>query len=252
MRTHFLRHLPAAAALALVSLAAAACSSAPVQSLPIQPPSAAPSASPSASPSSPATKPVIPHKPDPTRTNTGPPCRGAVEYRINAADTGPAWPRLCIAVGGVLRVANLGPDGFTQSPLGKVDCAYEGGVRTCRLIGTGTVRFTIDNGQQVRRLTLDIVKGSPGPSPACENAKTTWTIDATDGGPPRQAICMKVGAELRVENLGPGELTATPSNLVSCKYEAGIHQCRLVRAGTFTVETNGTGGVRTLTVVAIK
>jgi hypothetical protein len=256
MRTSILRHLPAAAGLALVCMTVAACGSAPAQSLPIQPPSpsaapsVAPSATPGATPASPSTKPV--HIPKPTDTNHGPPCRGAVVHRINAADTGPAWPRLCITVGGVLRVENLGPEGFAQSPPGKAECEYEGGVRICRLIATGTVRFTTDHGGNVRRLTVDIVRASSGPSPACANAGTTRTIDANDGGPPWSAACMKLGAVLRVENLGPGLLTVTPSNLVSCVYEAGIHQCRLVREGTFTAQTNGSGGIRAITVVAIR
>jgi hypothetical protein len=153
-------------------------------------------------------------------------------------------------VGGVLRIENLGPEGFSPSPSDKVECTYEGGVRMCRLIEPGTIRFTIDRGGQVRTLTVDVTGRSSNPAPACGGARMTHTVDANDAGPPWSAACLKVGAELRVENLGPG-LTVTPSSAVSCRYEAAIHQCRIVKPGTFRVVTDGAGGVRSLTVVAI-
>jgi hypothetical protein len=264
MRTRFLRHLPAAAALAMASLAAAACSSPAVQALPTTTPSTAPSATAAATASAgpsttqPAESTHSPRPgPKPGHTAPGTRCLGAVEYTISASDTGPAWPRLCIAVGGVLRVENLGPDGFTQSPLDKADCNYEAAVRTCRLLYPGIVRFTTDNGRQVRKLTLEIARASspPKPSPACMSAGTTFTVDANEGGPPWWPICMKVGAVVRVENLGPGALSVAPSNAVSCQYEAAIHRCRLIRAATvvFTIADPDSGAdARTLTVVAIR
>jgi hypothetical protein len=154
-------------------------------------------------------------------------------------------------VGGVLRVENLGPDGFSRNPSDKVECTYEAGVRMCRLIEPGTIRFTIDRAGQVRTLTVDVTRGSSNPAPACGGARMTHTVDANHTGPPWSAACLKVGAELRVENLGPGNLTVTPSSAVSCRYEAAIHQCRIVKAGTFRAVTDGAGGVRSLTVVAI-
>lgn len=256
MRTDHLRRLPALAALGLVALAAAACSANPVQALPIQTPSATPSTAPSTTPSAtvptgPSPKPAPTLKPGPTQTGPSPPCRGAVEHRVDAFDTGP-WKKVCIAVGGVLRIANLGPEGFSQSPPNRTECEYEAGVRMCRLVEPGTVRFTIDSGRQVRTLTVVVTKGSSQPSPACVQARATHAIDATDGGPSWWAVCMRLGSVLRVENLGPGLLTVTPSNVVSCRYEAAIHQCRIVGTGTFNVVTAGSGGVRPLTVVAIR
>jgi hypothetical protein len=256
MRTDHLRRFPALAVLGLAVLAAAACGSNPVQALPVQTPGATPSATPGTTPSAtvpgaPATKPANTSKPGPTNTSHDPPCLGAVEYRINAADTKP-WPRLCIAVGGVLRVENLGPEGFSQSTPNRAECEYEGGVRMCRLIDPGTVRFTMDRGHQVRTLTVVVAKSSSRSSPACVQSGATHTIDAREEGPSWWAVCMRLGAVLRVENLGPGLLTVTPSNAVSCQYEAAVHQCRIVRTGTFEVVTNGPGGVRSLTVVAIR
>jgi hypothetical protein len=254
MRTPRFRHLSVAAALALATLATAACSSGPARALPVQAPSTTPSttptATPDAAPASPSSRPTRP----PPRPVTSPdqPCRGAVEYRINAADNGPATQRLCIAVGGVLRIDNLGPEGLTISPLDKVDCYYEGGVHVCRLVEPGTLRLTIDNGRQVRKITVNVTRGSSGTATACVGARGTHTIDANDGAMPWSAVCMRLGAELRVENLGPGLLTVTPSNAMSCRYEAAIHQCRIERTGTIQVVTNGLGGVRPLTVVAVR
>jgi hypothetical protein len=242
-----------AAALAMATLAMAACSSGPAKALPVQAPSTTPSATssatPDAAPASPSPRPVRP-PPGPITTH-GPPCLGAVEYRINAADTGPARQRLCIAVGGVLRVENLGPEGFSRSPANKVECTYEGGVRMCRLVEPGTILFTIDNGRQVRKITVNVTRGSSLPASACVGARATHTIDANEemAWP---AVCMRLGAELRVENLGPGLLTVTPSAAVSCKYEAAIHQCRITQTGTLRVGIEGAGGVRPLTVVAVR
>ncbi|MEH1125356.1 hypothetical protein [Micromonospora sp. CPCC 206061] len=256
MRIAHLRRFPALAALGLAAMAAAACGSNPVQALPVQTPSASPSATPSSTPSAtapagPTTKPANSPKPGPINTGHSPPCLGAVEYRINVSDTGP-WPQLCIAVGGVLRIANLGPEGFSQSTPDKAECEYEGGVRMCRLVEPGTARFTIDNGHQVRTLTVVVAKSSSRSSPACFQSGQTHTIDASEAGPSWWAVCMRLGAVLRVENLGPGLRTVTPSNAVSCQYAAGVHQCRIVKTGTFKVVTDGSGGVRSLTVVAIR
>lgn len=257
MRNDHLRRFPAFAVLGLAALAASACGSGPVQALPVQTPSATPSATtptttPSATvPAGPATKPPHTSKPGNTNTGQGPPCLGAVEYRINVADTG-AWPRLCIAVGGVLRVENLGPEGFSQSTPNRAECEYEGAVRMCRLTEPGTVRFTIDNEQQIRTLTVVVARTSSRPSTACLQSGATHTVDGAEAGPRWWAVCMRLGATLRVENLGPGLLKVTPSNAVSCQYEAAIHQCRIVRTGLLKVVVDQSTGVRPLTVVAIR
>ena len=47
---------------------------------------------------------------------------------------------------------------------------------------------------------------------------------------------MTVGGVLRVTNVGPGGLTTTPTSLVSCAYEAGVHDCRLLNPGNLTVK----------------
>jgi hypothetical protein len=260
MRTDHLRRFPALAVLGLVALAAAACGSNPLEALPIQTPGGTPITTPSSTsgttpsatvPAGSSTRPAHTREPSLPNTGHGPPCLGAVEYRINVADTKP-WPQLCIAVGGVLRVANLGPEGFSQSTPNRAECEYEAAVRMCRLIDPGTVRFTIDNGDQIRTLTVVVAKTSSSPSPACLQPGATHSIDAAEAGPSWWAVCMRLGTVLRVENLGPESLTVTPSNATSCKYEAAIHQCQMVRTGTLKVVTAGSGGVRSLTVVAIR
>jgi hypothetical protein len=169
-----------------------------------------------------------------------PACLGAVVHRIDASDNGPPWKPLCIAVGGVLRVENLGPDGFTMSPAGKVSCWYEAGVRECRLIQTGSVRFTIVNAHETRTLALVIAKASSptGPISACTGF-AAYTIDASDGGPPWPALCMRLGTLLRIENLGPDGLTVSPEANVTGWYEAAFRELTFVKTGTVTSRQRG-------------
>jgi hypothetical protein len=108
---------------------------------------------------------------------------------------------------------------------------------------------------QTRPLTLVIAGASvpPKPSPACLNARTIHPLDAAEGGPPWSALCMKVGAVLRVENLGPDGFSVNPRSAVSCVYEGGIRQCRFVKAATVTFAiTRPQLPTRSLTVVAIR
>lgn len=160
MHIHSFRHLTTVAALALTSIAAAAaCSSTAVQARPGQAPStASPStATPSTpTPSSATPSTGAPRAPNPAGLRS---CLGAVRYTIDASEVGPPWSELCIAVGGVLRVENLGPDGFSVSPVDKVSCWYEAGVRECRFVRSGTVTFTITHGEaEARYLTVVVIK----------------------------------------------------------------------------------------------
>jgi hypothetical protein len=244
MRNRSLRYGTAASALALTSLfAAAACSSAPVGPLPAQTPRATSTGTPSAptpsvSPTTASSNTAAP-QPNPTHSINSPPaCLGAVIYKFDASAAGPARSTVCVAVGGVVRVSQLGPDGLQVSGSGAVACDYEAAVHFCRLIETGTVRFAISTSKGTRVLTVVVARAStpPKPSPACQGA-VKYTFDASESGPRPSALCMKVGAVLRLENLGPDGLSVSPANLASCWYEAGIHECRLVKAGTvrFTI-----------------
>ncbi len=246
MHIHSFRHLTTVAALALTTIAAAAaCSSTPVQARPGQAPS-------TASPSTATPSTAAPRAPNPTTSPRS--CLGAVTYTIDASEGGPPWSALCIAVGGVLRVENLGPDGFSVSPADKVSCWYEAGVRECRLIRTGTAQFTITYSHAPRPLTVVVAEPSspPGPSTACTGART-YTVDASEGGPPWPAMCVKVGAVLRVENLGPEGFSVSPADKVSCWYEAAVRECRFVKTGTVTFSiTHGEAEARSLAVVVIR
>jgi hypothetical protein len=258
MRTRSLRRLTAVTALALASMAAAAActSTTPKPTAPgpsgTAPASAAPTtAIPTPGASAVPVKPV--HVPAPGPTSTSPKCLGTIVHRINAADTGPPWKPVCITVGGVLRFENLGPDGLTMTPQDKVDCWYEAGMFECRLVQTGTVRFTVTRGDQNRNLTVVIAKApsNPGPEPACP--RTTYTLDAADAGPPWPAICMKLDTMLRILNFGPDGFTVSPAANVSGGYEAGERQFYFVKTGTVTFTLSyPDGGTRTFTVVVNK
>ena len=166
MGTRSLRQLTTVGAVALTALAtAAACTAAPVRSVPAAPSPASPSpASPSttsagsATPSSTTVRAAASRAPAPSRPTTRPTrCLGAVKYTIDAAQSGPPRSRLCIAVGGVVEVRNLGPDGLSVSPASKVSCSYEAGVHACRLVRPGTVTFTIA-GKQARSLVVVAIR----------------------------------------------------------------------------------------------
>jgi hypothetical protein len=265
MGTRSLRQLTTVGAVALTTLAtAAACTSAPVRVLPntatpspASPSATAPAGTASPSATTPSTKPVrvaTSRAPTPPRPITRPTrCLGAVKYTIDAAKTGPPRSSLCIAVGGVVEVRNLGPDGLSISPANKVSCFYEAAVHSCRLIQTGTVTFVLTRETGNRIITVVVTKkSSPAkPSPACLGARTTHTVDAAANGPDWPALCVKIGAVLRIENLGPDGLSVSPASRVSCFYEAAVHLCRFVRPGTVTFTIAGLQ-TRTLTVVAIR
>jgi hypothetical protein len=82
---------------------------------------------------------------------------GAVTFTIDASEDGPPWPALCVAVGALLRLENHGPEGVSWNPSDNVDCAYEAGIRQCRFLGPGTVRFTIVLDTRTRTLTVVVV-----------------------------------------------------------------------------------------------
>jgi hypothetical protein len=263
MRILSLRGVTTVTALALASMAAAAACTAtpePAASTPTGtgPASAAPAGTPPASAApgtavptrAPSTAPVKPVR-DRGSAGTDRHCLGTVVHRIDAADSGPPWKPLCITVGGVLRFENLGPGDLTTTARDKVDCGYAAGTFVCRLVQTGTVRFTVTRGATSRSLDVVIAKAgpNPGPGPACSRV-ASYTLDAADGGPPWPSICMKLNTTLRIVNFGPDGFAVSPAANVTGWYEAGVRQFRLVKAGTvrFTL-TYPDGGTRTLTVV---
>ena len=259
MQLHSVRRLTGLAALSLALMTVgAACGNTP----PVAPTTGAPSPT---APNSAGTGAATPtaaasHTPTPSTTrshtsnrSTAPPtCLGAAVYTLDLREDGPAKLNACIAVGGQVILRWLGPDGLSATPWDKVSCDYEGAVHVCRLIQTGTVRLDMTSGQDVRTLTVVIAKAStpPKPSPACLSATTPdLTLDGTPDGPPYWAMCFKLGIMLRIEDVGPGGLSATPADAISCNYAAGVHVCRFVKAGTVTLNVNQ---AHWLTVVVIK
>ena len=172
-------------------------------------------------------------------------CQGAVIYVVNATQN--AAPA-CIAVGGIVRIENLGPGELTATPTGWVDCFYAAGVHSCRLIHAGNVRFSWSSGSVQRQLAVRVAAAArpTQPAPACVPAGETYSIDTNDEMR-WWSLCLKVGATLRVVNLGPGELAVNPRAAVSCYYEGGVHVCRIVAPATITFST----ATRTQLVVAI-
>lgn len=237
-------HLTAIAVLALTTVAAAAaCGSATAPGATGQSPGTATSGT------------AAPSVPDPIASHAGsspPACMGAVIYRVDA-DAGSSKRSVCIAVGGVVRVENLGPGNLSVSPSSLVSCWYEAAVTECRLIRTGTVTFETSGEPKVGPLTVMVAEASspPKPSPACLSA-TTYTVDASDSGPPWAALCVKLDVVVRVENLGPAGLSADPADMVSCRYEAGVWNCRFVKAGTMTITTVHQVEPRSLTLVVVR
>jgi hypothetical protein len=172
-----------------------------------------------------------------------PECLDPVVYTVNASTVRKTLPTVCIAVGGVLRIASLGPEGLTAvSPTAKADCSYGGGVHACRLIGTGTVQFSITNAQGTRRQTVVVSATATRPRlpDACLGAEIV-TRDANEGGMPWSAICMHLNVPLRFTNLGSAIFNVNPADSVNCwDGDDGLY-CMPSRTGTvrFTITRPG-------------
>jgi hypothetical protein len=246
MRIRSIRRITALGVLALASVLVGACGSGPVRAGPEAPAPPSVTAPVTTSPSAPNATPA---------TESGPTCLGAVIHTVDAAAGGRPWRSLCIAVGGLVRLENLGPESLRARSWDNVDCDYEAAVHECRLIHLGTVNFTITNTHGVRALTVVVGKASspPKPSPACTST-VPYNLDALNGGPPWRAFCVKVGAVLRVENLGPEGLSVDPRAIVSCWYEAAVRECTFVRPGTVRLTTTRSAEIepRTVTVVVVR
>jgi hypothetical protein len=182
----------------------------------------------------------------PTRAAT---CAGAVVKTVDAAQPG-TLPAQCVALGGVVRIVNLGPGELTAQPSTLVDCFYAAGTHGCRLIRAGTVRFTLAPGARV--LTVQIPATVAGqPTTACTQPGGVATLDTTEELR-WWAPCLRTGATLRVVNLGPGLLQRSPADAVTCNYAAGVHACQFRRPATVVFTATVGAGTRSGTVVAIR
>lgn len=176
-------------------------------------------------------------------------CQGAVVHSVDAAKPG-QLPALCIALGGVVRITNLGPGLLAVEPSTLVDCFYAAGTHQCRLIRAGTVRFTL--GADARVLTVQVPATVPGqPTTACSQPGSVVNLD-TNEEMRWWAPCLRIGATLRVVNLGPGLLRAVPADAVTCNYAAGVHACQFRRPATVVFTATLDSGSRSVTAVAIR
>jgi hypothetical protein len=175
-------------------------------------------------------------------------CSGSVEFPVPAGQSVPQRAPVCVTVGGVVRFEAIGSSPLTATPATAVDCFYAAGIRSCRLLRPGSVVFTWPVGPQSQRLAVTVADALP--ATACAGSGTTVRVSAADELP-WWSPCLRVGATLRVEDLGPGALTVTPAAAVECHYEAGVHACLIVAAGTLGVVADEDGQRRVTSVVAI-
>jgi hypothetical protein len=176
-------------------------------------------------------------------------CEGAVVHTVDAAQPGPL-PQLCVAVGGVVRIVNTGPGSLLAQPSTMVDCFYAAGTYQCRLIRTGTVRLTL--APDAREIVVRVPAAVPGqPSTACAARGSVVNLDTLEEMP-WWSPCLRIGATLRVVNLGPGLLAVTPADAVSCYYEGGVHTCRFHRPASVVFTATRDTTSRSVTVVAVR
>lgn len=174
-------------------------------------------------------------------------CEGAVVHTVDGSAPGPH--HLCIAGGGIVRITGFGPgDSVNARPASMVDCFYGGGVRECRLLRAGKVRFAMDG----RTVTVRVPEAVPGqPTTACEQPGSVSDLDTT-GEFMWSAPCLRVGATLRVLHLGPGLLRVAPAAAVDCSYDAAAYNCTIRKAATLVVTAELAQDDRVVSVVAIR
>ncbi len=91
---------------------------------------------------------------------------------------------------------------------------------------------------------------SPSTLPSSCQGAVVYTIDvATDELALARGLCLAVGAVLRIEHIGPGEVTTDSPDLVDQHYEAGVVEIRFVRPGTVVVTIPQNGRPYRVTVV---
>jgi hypothetical protein len=64
-----------------------------------------------------------------------------------------------------------------------------------------------------------------------------------------KSMCFQAGGVLRLQGIGPGQVTVEPASLVSQNYEGGVVDVRFVRKGTVDVKIPQDDQVYTITVV---
>jgi hypothetical protein len=90
---------------------------------------------------------------------------------------------------------------------------------------------------------------TPSQSNTCVGS--TFSIDGADSADSPKSLCFTAGGVLRIENVHPGDVSADPSDRVTCQWEAGIATCRFLRAGNVTVRIAGQSPARSIEVVIV-
>ena len=92
---------------------------------------------------------------------------------------------------------------------------------------------------------------SVAPSASSSCVGSTFILDGADSADSPRSLCFTAGGALRIENVYPGDVSADPSDRVSCEWEAGIATCRFLRAGNVTVRIAGQSPNRSIAVVVV-
>jgi hypothetical protein len=74
-----------------------------------------------------------------------------VVFTVDGADERAHEQVPCLAVGGILRLTNVGPQ-ITEDPPSQATCVWEAGIANCRLLNAGTVKITY--GDPARTITV--------------------------------------------------------------------------------------------------
>ncbi|MEH1013445.1 hypothetical protein V6U90_10060 [Micromonospora sp. CPCC 206060] len=97
---------------------------------------------------------------------------------------------------------------------------------------------------------------APKPAPSTSERPSTclgavrYDLDlATEELALIRSLCFATGGVLRIQGIGPGEVTVDRTDLVSQHYEAGVVDIRFVRTGTVAVRIPQEGTTHTITVV---
>lgn len=100
--------------------------------------------------------------PTATRTSGPPPspaCLGRVIHTIDGNDNAGLPEALCVTVGAVLRIRDVGPEVVSAQPAEKVAQDWEAGIANCRFLGSGTVTVMLDQSEWSHRITVLVVDG---------------------------------------------------------------------------------------------
>ncbi|MER5454963.1 hypothetical protein ABT008_09270 [Micromonospora sp. NPDC002389] len=89
---------------------------------------------------------------------------------------------------------------------------------------------------------------SPTPTDACLGA-VRYDLVLADIGPMPSSLCFATGGVLRIQGIGPGQVTVDRPELADSHYEAGVVDVRFLRSGTVDVTIPHEGMVHVVTVV---